>query len=55
VRSWGLSAQEQEELWRRWRRGESLRLIARQSWRARLAWVVVIDEPHPRPSALEPL
>jgi hypothetical protein len=30
VRSWGLSAQEQEELWRRWRRGESLRLIARQ-------------------------
>jgi transposase, IS30 family len=30
VRSWGLSVQEQEELWRRWRRGESLRLIARQ-------------------------
>jgi IS30 family transposase len=30
VRSWGLSVQEQEELWRRWRQGESLRLIARQ-------------------------
>jgi IS30 family transposase len=30
VRSWGLSAQEQEELWRRWRQGESLRLIARR-------------------------
>jgi DNA-binding CsgD family transcriptional regulator len=30
VRSWGLSAAEQEELWRRWRQGESLRLIARQ-------------------------
>jgi DNA-binding CsgD family transcriptional regulator len=30
VRSWGLSAEEQEELWRRWRRGESLRLIARR-------------------------
>jgi len=30
MRSWGLSVQEQEELWRRWRRGESLRLIARQ-------------------------
>jgi IS30 family transposase len=30
VRSWGLSIQEQEELWRRWRCGESLRLIARQ-------------------------
>jgi IS30 family transposase len=30
VRSWGLSVQEQEELWARWRRGESLRLIARQ-------------------------
>jgi IS30 family transposase len=30
VRSWGLSVHEQEELWRRWRRGESLRLIARR-------------------------
>jgi hypothetical protein len=30
VRSWGLSAQEQDELWARWRRGESLRLIARR-------------------------
>jgi IS30 family transposase len=30
VRSWGLSIQEQEELWRRWRQGESLRLIARR-------------------------
>jgi hypothetical protein len=30
VRSWGLSVQEQDELWRRWRQGESLRLIARQ-------------------------
>ena len=30
MRSWGLSVQEQEELWRRWRQGESLRLIARQ-------------------------
>jgi IS30 family transposase len=30
VRSWGLSVQEQEELWARWRRGESLRLIARR-------------------------
>jgi hypothetical protein len=26
----GLAVQEQEELWRRWRQGESLRLIARQ-------------------------
>jgi hypothetical protein len=30
VRSWGLSAAEQDELWARWRRGQSLRLIARQ-------------------------
>jgi hypothetical protein len=30
VRSWGLSVQEQEELWARWRHGESLRLIARR-------------------------
>jgi IS30 family transposase len=30
VRSWGLSAAEQNEVWRRWRRGESLRLIARR-------------------------
>jgi DNA-binding CsgD family transcriptional regulator len=30
MRSWGLSAQEQDEVWIRWRRGESLRLIARQ-------------------------
>jgi transposase InsO family protein len=30
VRSWGLSVQEQEELWQRWRQGESLRLIARR-------------------------
>jgi hypothetical protein len=30
VRSWGLSVQEQEELWRRWRQGESLRLLARR-------------------------
>jgi IS30 family transposase len=30
VRSWGLSVQDQEELWLRWRQGESLRLIARR-------------------------
>jgi hypothetical protein len=30
VRSWGLSAAEQYEVWRRWRQGESLRLIARR-------------------------
>jgi IS30 family transposase len=30
VRSWGLSVHEQEELWARWRQGESLRLIARR-------------------------
>ena len=30
MRSWGLSAAEQDEVWRRWRRGESLRLIARR-------------------------
>jgi transposase, IS30 family len=30
VRSWGLSAAEQDEVWARWRRGESLRLIARK-------------------------
>jgi DNA-binding CsgD family transcriptional regulator len=30
VRSWGLSAQEQDEVWARWRQGQSLRLIARQ-------------------------
>jgi transposase, IS30 family len=30
VRSWGLSAAEQDEVWTRWRRGESLRLIARR-------------------------
>jgi hypothetical protein len=30
VRSWGLSVQEQNELWVRWRQGESLRLIARR-------------------------
>jgi DNA-binding CsgD family transcriptional regulator len=30
VRSWGLSAAEQDEIWQRWRRGESLRLIARR-------------------------
>jgi IS30 family transposase len=30
VRSWGLSVQQQEELWARWRQGESLRLIARR-------------------------
>jgi hypothetical protein len=30
VRSWGLSAQEQDEVWARWRQGESLRLIARR-------------------------
>ena len=30
MRSWGLSVQEQEELWGRWRQGESLRLIARR-------------------------
>ena len=28
MRCWGLSVQDQEELWRRWRQGESLRLIA---------------------------
>jgi IS30 family transposase len=30
VRSWGLTAQEQDEVWRRWRQGDSLRLIARR-------------------------
>jgi DNA-binding CsgD family transcriptional regulator len=30
MRSWGLSAVEQDEVWQRWRRGESLRLIARR-------------------------
>jgi IS30 family transposase len=30
VRSWGLSVQEQDEVWARWRQGESLRLIARR-------------------------
>jgi DNA-binding CsgD family transcriptional regulator len=30
VRSWGLSVAEQDELWRRWQEGQSLRLIARQ-------------------------
>ena len=30
LRSWGLSAVEQDEVWQRWRRGESLRLIARR-------------------------
>jgi DNA-binding CsgD family transcriptional regulator len=30
VRSWGLSEAEQDELWARWRQGQSLRLIARQ-------------------------
>jgi DNA-binding CsgD family transcriptional regulator len=30
VQSWGLSAQEQDEVWARWRQGESLRLIARR-------------------------
>src|SRR5829696_10030138 len=30
MRSWGLSAVEQDEVWQLWRRGESLRLIARR-------------------------
>ena len=30
VRCWGLSAAEQDEVWARWRQGESLRLIARR-------------------------
>jgi DNA-binding CsgD family transcriptional regulator len=30
VRSWGLSAAEQDAVWARWRQGESLRLIARR-------------------------
>jgi transposase, IS30 family len=30
VRSWGLTAQEQDEVWARWRQGDSLRLIARR-------------------------
>ena len=30
MRSWGLSAAEQEAVWAWWRRGQSLRLIARQ-------------------------
>jgi IS30 family transposase len=30
VRSWGLSVAEQDEVWARWRGGESLRLIARR-------------------------
>ena len=33
MRSWGLSAAEQEEVWARWRRGESLRLLP--SWGGR--------------------
>ena len=28
--SWGLSSEEQDEVWVRWRQGESLRLIARR-------------------------
>jgi IS30 family transposase len=30
VRSWGLTAAEHDEVWARWRQGESLRLIARR-------------------------
>ena len=30
MRSWGLSAVEQDEVWARWRQGDSLRLIARR-------------------------
>jgi hypothetical protein len=30
VRSWGLSAAEQDEVWARWRQGASLRRIARR-------------------------
>src|SRR4029450_8725449 len=30
MRSWGLSTVEQDEVWQRWRQGESLRLIARR-------------------------
>ena len=30
MRSWGLSAAEQDQVWARWRQGESLRLIARR-------------------------
>ena len=30
MRSWGLSATEQDEVWARWRQGASLRLIARR-------------------------
>jgi DNA-binding CsgD family transcriptional regulator len=30
VRSWGLSAAEQDQVWARWRQGASLRLIARR-------------------------
>ena len=30
MRSWGLTAQEQDEVWARWRQGDSLRLIARR-------------------------
>lgn len=30
MRSWGLSTAEQDEVWQRWRQGESLRLIARR-------------------------
>ena len=30
MQSWGLSATEQDEVWARWRQGESLRLIARR-------------------------
>ena len=30
MRSWGLSTAEQDEVWVRWRQGESLRLIARR-------------------------
>jgi IS30 family transposase len=30
MRTWGLSAAEQDEVWKRWRRGESLGLIARE-------------------------
>jgi hypothetical protein len=57
VRSWGLSVQEQHELWRRWRQGASLRLIARRlGQRAPSGRAFVLQtggvQQHPPPRAL---
>src|SRR5215211_3612457 len=54
MRSWGLSAVEQDEVWQRWRRGESLRLIARRlgkrgpSVRAFVLQTGGVQRPRPR-------